>query len=367
MKAIARSYVYWPGIDKDIETMAKSCVECAKHAHAPPMYRDHHWEYPKGPWERIHIDYAGPVAGTMLLIVVDAYSKWVEVKTTNSMTSQATITILDDLFAAYGSPITVVSDNAKQFIFDEFEQFLKINGVKYHKLSAPYHPSTNGQAERYVETTKDALKKMKSSPGTLKKDINEFLRQYRKAPHSTTGQSPSQLFIGRTLRTRIDLVRPDCTKTKVTEKQQSTFEGSFRTFKKFQQVYFLSGNDRMDKWIPGTILKRLGDLHYEVNYFGTVCKRHVDQILPFVKKVDEELANSAAFTPTDESQAARRHIRFHEGNEVAADAPPSDMGPPEPPVPPPLPNVPENLAPFQPPVTPRRPTRLRKPPSRYSP
>ena len=75
MKGIARSFVYWPCIDADIERIANSCIECAKYAHAPPKFGKHHWEYLKGPWERIHIDYAGPVVGTMLLIAVDAFSK----------------------------------------------------------------------------------------------------------------------------------------------------------------------------------------------------------------------------------------------------------------------------------------------------
>lgn len=95
IKSLARSYVYWPGIDMDIEQTAKSCVECARQATAPPKNNSHHWEYPSNPWERIHIDYAGPVSGSMLLVVVDAYSKWVEVKPTQSTTSSATIDLLD--------------------------------------------------------------------------------------------------------------------------------------------------------------------------------------------------------------------------------------------------------------------------------
>ncbi|XP_058828188.1 uncharacterized protein K02A2.6-like [Topomyia yanbarensis] len=115
MKGIARSFVYWPGIDTDIEKTAKSCAECARQAHAPSKFSEHHWQYPKGPWERIHIDYAGPVAGSMLLIIVDAYSKWLEVKVTNSMTTAATIGIIDELFSRYGAPVTIVSERmAKQ-------------------------------------------------------------------------------------------------------------------------------------------------------------------------------------------------------------------------------------------------------------
>ncbi|KMQ84561.1 hypothetical protein RF55_17549, partial [Lasius niger] len=145
----------------------------------------------------------------MILIIVDAFSKWLEVKVTSSTTSTATIGILDKLFATYGFPVTVVSDNGTQFASAEFKEFLRMSGIKYHKFTAPYYPSTNGQAERYVQTVKDALKAMATTKDTLQRNLNEFLRQYRKAPHTTTGQPPSQLFLGRSLRTRLDLVRHD--------------------------------------------------------------------------------------------------------------------------------------------------------------
>ncbi|XP_062540930.1 uncharacterized protein K02A2.6-like [Armigeres subalbatus] len=187
MKSIARSFVYWPGIDSDIEKAVRSCSNCARNAPAPPKFSTHHWEYPKGPWERIHIDYAGPVADTMLLIIVDAYSKWVEVKTTSTSNTAATISILDDLFSTYGAPTTLVTEA-------EFKRFLQMSGVKYHKLSTPYHPSINGHAERYVQTVKQKLKSMGTTKGTLKANNNEFLRQYRKTAHSKTAESPGKLF-----------------------------------------------------------------------------------------------------------------------------------------------------------------------------
>ncbi|XP_030764846.1 uncharacterized protein K02A2.6-like [Sitophilus oryzae] len=129
---------------------------------------------------------------------------------------------MDNLFTAYGTPITVVSDNGRQFIAEEFKTFLKNSGVKYHKLSAPYHPSANGQAERYVQTVKDVLYTMKTTKAALQSNLNQFLRQYRKAPHSTTGQSPAQLFLGRDLRTRLNLTRPDDISTKVMIYQRKT-------------------------------------------------------------------------------------------------------------------------------------------------
>ncbi|XP_011858764.1 PREDICTED: uncharacterized protein K02A2.6-like, partial [Vollenhovia emeryi] len=296
MKGLARSFVYWPGIDAAIEKIAKTCADCSRNAHDPPKYRSHHWDYPKGPWERIHIDYAGPVSGKMLLIIVDAYSKWLEVRSTSSTTTTATIAILEELFAAYGAPITVVSDNGTQFTSMDFKLFLQKSGVKFHKLTAPYHPATNGQAERYVQTVKDALRTMVTTPGSLQHNLNIFLSQYRKAPHATTEQSPAQLFLGRGIRTRLDLVRPEEINVKITQKQQN------------------ESNPRMDKWLPGTIVTRLGDLHYEIDYNGKRFKRHVDQIR--ARETKEDLEQEKLQEQVKDSKHSRR-IHFYEETDAS--------------------------------------------------
>ncbi|XP_062709117.1 neuronal acetylcholine receptor subunit alpha-9-II-like [Aedes albopictus] len=79
---------------------------------------------------------------------------------------------MDELFSRYGVPVTVVSDNGPQLTAAEFKDFLQKSGVKFHNLSAPYHPATNGQAERYVQTTKDALKAMGITTSTLHLNLN---------------------------------------------------------------------------------------------------------------------------------------------------------------------------------------------------
>ena len=63
------------------------------------------------------------------------------------------------------------------------------------------------------------------------------------------------------------------------EKQQVEFESFFRTFMVTKKVRFISGNLRLDKWISSVIIKSLGDLYYEINYFGNFCKGHSDKIL----------------------------------------------------------------------------------------
>lgn len=153
MKALARSFVYWPKIDSDIESLSRNCSEC-QHVHREPTKaQTHFWEYPSKPWERIHIDYAGPFFGNSFLVIVDAHSKWPEIYTMTSTTAKATTSKLNQLFSAYGIPKVLVSDNAAIFTGTDFKQFIEDNGIK-HITCAPYHPASNGQAERYVYTLK---------------------------------------------------------------------------------------------------------------------------------------------------------------------------------------------------------------------
>ena len=208
MKTLARSHIWWPKMDSAIEERAKSCTACQGNKHLPTKAPLHYWPWPTAPWERIHIYYAGPFMGKMLLIVVDAHSKWPEVSIMTSTTSAQTILVLRTKFARFGLPKQLVSDNGPQFTSDEFEQFLVRNGVS-HIRSSPYHPSTNGAAESLVQTVKQALRSGYRDGLSMEKALASLLLRYRSTPHATTGVSPCSLFLGRTLRTRLDLLKPD--------------------------------------------------------------------------------------------------------------------------------------------------------------
>ena len=111
MKSLAWSYVWWPNMDTDLEKRVKSCAICQSCQKMPPNAPQHMWEWPERPWSRLHIDYAGPVMGKMLLIVIDAHSEWLEVHVTTSATAETTINKLRMTFATHGLPEVVVSDN----------------------------------------------------------------------------------------------------------------------------------------------------------------------------------------------------------------------------------------------------------------
>ena len=80
MKAVARSYFWWPGVDKSIENIAKSYTACQAVKLSPAMAPLQPWVWPAQPWKRVHVDFAGPFQGALFLVVVDAHSKWPEVQ-----------------------------------------------------------------------------------------------------------------------------------------------------------------------------------------------------------------------------------------------------------------------------------------------
>ena len=108
------------------------------------------------------------------------------------MYSTTIIKILESLFARYGNPITLVSDNQSSFISKEIEEFLRTKGIKHLTIS-PYVAATNGQAERMVGALKTCLRTL-SNQGSAYEKLQKFLLAYRRAPHAVTGVSPASLF-----------------------------------------------------------------------------------------------------------------------------------------------------------------------------
>ncbi|GFV97944.1 uncharacterized protein K02A2.6 [Trichonephila clavipes] len=107
MKAIARSYCYWQGIDASITNFVQNCSACIATRNEPARINRHPWEWPNGPWQRIHVDYAGPFMEKIFFVVSDAYSKWIEVILMKNITANFTIHHLRILFAHYGIPLTL--------------------------------------------------------------------------------------------------------------------------------------------------------------------------------------------------------------------------------------------------------------------
>ena len=253
MKGIARQVVWWPGIDGDLTAKVQQCETCQVNQKCPAAAPLHVWEWPEKPWSRIHVDHAGPFQGKTILVVVDAHSKWIEAVTVPSTSSTATIKVLRNLFATHGIPELLVSDNGTSFTSEEFKEFLQRNGIR-HRTSSPYHPATNGLAERAVQVVKTGLRKIPE--GDMDMRLARLLFKYRNTPHTTTGVSPAELLLGRKPRTHLDLMHPDLSNRVIDKQmaQKTAYDGKKRerSYHIGDHVYvknFQAG----DKWIPGDI------------------------------------------------------------------------------------------------------------------
>ncbi|CAM1312014.1 Uncharacterised protein g5872 [Pycnogonum litorale] len=310
MKQLARTAVYWPGIDKAIETANRRCEACGEHQNKPSKPTVHPWMLPEKPWSRLHLDHAINFMGSNWLVITDAYSKYPCIHTTPSVSTRATIDLLEEDFAHFGFPHTLVTDNTSSFKSEEFQSWCQERGIT-HLTGAPYHPATNGAAERLVQTFKQALRKSSLPP---KRALHEFLMQYRRTPTSG-GYSPSELLNSRQIRTRIDTLLPSPAHvaqgkqareaTKSQTKELSTVVSRVtRNYEVGDPVYALYYGPRRDKqprWVPAVITKRLGSRCFNVKVFprGPVWRRHLEQLQPRHDTEEDNDPGDVGEIPTD--------------------------------------------------------------------
>ena len=264
MKQLARSTVYWPRIDFDIENLCRKCTSCGQFQNKPDKPSIHPWMMPEKPWSRLHLDHAINFLGRNWLVLVDAYSKYPCIHPTTSTSSKSTTAILEQEFAHFGYPHTLVTDNATTFMSQEFQAWCKQRGI-VHLTGAPYHPATNGAAERLIQSFKQALRKSSLPP---KEALQEFLMQYRRIPFAS-GLSPSELLNGRRIRTKIDTLVPSiphllqgrqsrqASKHSNTEDSEvvSKVEHHYTLGDPCYALYFGPRRDRDPRWVPAIVTK----------------------------------------------------------------------------------------------------------------
>ena len=130
----------------------------------------------------------GPLEGFYYLIIVDNYSRWPEVFWCKKPTTEVTINFLHELFPHFGLVDCLVCDNRAQFTSANFKEFSETFQIK-HIMTPPYHPRSNDQAERFVDTLKRVLRKACSTP--TEKALQQFLQVYRDTPNVNTPSSLS--------------------------------------------------------------------------------------------------------------------------------------------------------------------------------
>ena len=181
--------------------------------------------------------------------------------------------------ATHGIPYCMVTDNGPQFLSEEFSKFMRSNGI--YQRTPPYHPSMNGQAERMVQELKKSLKS-KPSERTWSHQVSLFLLYYRTIPHGTTGKTPAELLMKRSLRTRLSLLKPEAG-GKIQDHQREEFNQATTNVREMGPGDTVSvWNPRRDgrsKWLAGIVTQRLGPISYLVNVEGHVRYVHIDHLI----------------------------------------------------------------------------------------
>ena len=145
-KAFLREKVWWPRIDRQVESLIKSCHVCQVTAQptvkCEPLKMS---EIPKPPWEVIDPDLQGSYpTSDYLLTVVDYRSRYPIVRSLRTSESDVIVKELEDIFAMFGLSKMAATDNGANLISREFNNFLYEYGV-CHRVATPYWPSANGE------------------------------------------------------------------------------------------------------------------------------------------------------------------------------------------------------------------------------
>ncbi|PIO72744.1 integrase core domain protein [Teladorsagia circumcincta] len=285
MKMLARDYCYWPHIDKDIEDKVKSCNQCQENAKNPTKTSLCSWPDEEGPWIRIHADYAGPIDGRMFLVIVDAHSKMAG----NNGNVNHNIGGNDHGFPPHLLSVWLPADTRNgqwnAICVEGVQRLLPTNGIK-HLRSPPFHPQSNGQAERFVDTFKRTLQKLKGE-GTTQEALQKFLFNYRRTPCSTlSGQSPAEVFLGRRLRSTLTLLKPSepTIELRRNQKMEAQFNKHHaarpKMFEPDDLVWTRDYRAGYPRWAKGRIRLRHGQCIYDVEVDGQLWRRQANQLRP---------------------------------------------------------------------------------------
>ncbi|KAL0859596.1 hypothetical protein ABMA27_010728 [Loxostege sticticalis] len=283
-KINAKKTMFWLGMSRDIEMFVLSCSLCEKYRNSNPKQTLIPHDIPNVPFYKIGMDIC-TFGKRDYLVVVDYFSKWIEVKTLISKTAQIIINKLKVIFATHGIPKYIVSDNMP-FSSLEFKQFA--NNLDIELLtSSPRYPQSNGMSEKAVGIVKKMMRKCFEENS----DINLALLNYRSSPVAGLNYSPAELLMSRSLRTTLpcteSFLKPKLPNdvyeqmNKSRDKTKEAYNRNAVTRKSFVNGENVRIQNRPDKvWYQGKVVGQEGQRSYWVKKEeGNVVRRNERHML----------------------------------------------------------------------------------------
>ena len=297
----AQQSMWWPGLNKQLESLIQSCSKCCKDRiqHAEPLSPS---VLPTLPWQKVASDLF-VWRGKKYLLVIDYFSRYIEIAKLSGESSQETIQHLKSIFARHGIPQQLVSDNGPQYSSAEFSRFTREYEFS-HITSSPRYPQGNGEAERAVRTIKGMLGKVD--------DPSLALLTYRTTPLQN-GYTPAELLMNRRLRSPLPMITKKLMSrvphymslSEKEEEMKRKLKTNFDAHHKARALKPLSMGDQV--WIPnhqseGIVTRQTNPRSYEVTTHSGVLRRnrrHLNLLPQDPPVVDESDKDPPA---TDESE-----------------------------------------------------------------
>lgn len=247
------------------------------------------------------------------LVVVDYYSKWIEVIHMRGKQASNVIVELMQIFSRFGIPKIIIADNMP-FGSYECAEFAKRMDFKF-VTSSPHYPKSNGLAERSVQICKNILRKSKTII-----ELQNALLEYRSTPTQFMSYSPAQILQNRNLRTKlpahVDQFKPKLYPKEIVRDQinKKTFESKKYYDKNAKERNEFNVDDRVyvhnrGRWIPGVIIKKCEQPRsYIVSANNTTYRRNSRDIRSRIENALSD-QNNLSSVPQSEISSSRKRLR----------------------------------------------------------
>ena len=244
----ARTSIFWPNITNDIKKLLSQCRVCAQHQDKQPN-ESIISEPELKPWTSLSIDNFEH-KGRHYLIILDRCTKFVVVKYVHSYDAGTTVEIMCEVFSEFGLPENIHSDRGRNFLSNQFIQFLNTLGIDLTFCSA-YHYSSN-PAECAIRNVKNLMKHSASAGKSWCIALLEYLGTLL----STGIPSPAAI-MGRDFRGLLPHLQhflPDSTKEQLVHHHENQIHSGGHDLSDFSigsNVTFL--DHRTGEWYPAKV------------------------------------------------------------------------------------------------------------------
>ena len=209
-KSLMREKVWFPLIDSLVKSAIEDCIPCQATGRPKPPQPLNMREIPKENFDTVYMEFLGPLpTGETLFVLIDGRSRYPVIKVMKKTDASHLIPCLDEIFATFGLPKEIISDNGPPFKSNEIKKFMEENGIQ-HKRITPLWPQAN-ESETFMKPLMKAIRTAHLQKQNWRRTIQDFLLNYRATPHTTTQVAPATLMFGRNTRTRLPQldIKPD--------------------------------------------------------------------------------------------------------------------------------------------------------------